>query len=130
MKLIYITTLFTNVEPTTLTNCFGIAKLSTSNNVHVIHNDGSGTATAIDLGASFPSNTIATDFYIFIAETVGSDIVYSVTRINTGDTATGTITTDLPATTQGLNLGFYIVQNTGANTNTGIDFFGTNLIKQ
>jgi len=123
-------TLFTNIEPTALINCVGIAKLTTSNNLHVIHNDGSGTATAIDLGASFPSNTIATDFYIFIAETVGSDIDYLVIRVNTGDTTTGTITTDLPSPSTALNLGYYVVQNTGANTTTGIDFFGTNLIKQ
>jgi hypothetical protein len=120
---------FTNVEPTALLNCIGLAKLTTSNNLHIIHNDGSGTATAIDLGASFPSNTIETDFYILRLKTNGSNIDYSVTRVNTGGVATGTLSTDLPASTQALNLGYYVVQNTGANATTGIDYFGTNLIK-
>lgn len=123
------TAVFTNVEPTALTNCIGLAKLTTSNNLHLIHNDGSGTATAIDLGASFPSNTVETDFYILRLKTNGSNIYYTVTRVNTGGSTSGSLTTDLPATTQALNLGYYVVQNTGANTTTGIDYFGTNLIK-
>jgi hypothetical protein len=123
------TTLFTNVEPTALLNCIGIAKLTTSNNLHLIHNDGSGTATAIDLGASFPSNTIETDFYVLHLKTNGSNIDYSLTRVNTGGVATGTLSTDLPNATNALNLGYYVVQSTGANTTTGIDFFGTNIIK-
>ena len=120
---------FSNVEPTALLNCIGIAKLTTSNNLHIIHNDGSGTATVIDLGASFPSNTIETDFYILRLKTNGSNIDYSVTRVNTGGVATGTLSTDLPNASTALNLGYYVVQNSGANTTTGIDYFGTNLIK-
>ncbi len=123
------TTLFTNVEPTALLNCIGLAKLTTSNNLHLIHNDGSGTATAIDLGASFPSNTIETDFYVLRLKTNGSDVDYTVTRVNTGGVVTGTLTTDLPSASTALNLGYYVVQSTGANTTTGIDYFGTNLIK-
>jgi len=123
------TATFSNIEPTALTNCIGLAKLTTSNNLHLIHNDSSGTATAIDLGASFPSNTVETDFYILRLKTNGSNIDYTVTRVNTGGSTSGTLTTDLPATTQALNFGYYVVQNTGANTTTGIDYFGTNLIK-
>lgn len=123
------TGVFSNVEPTALTNCFGIAKLTTSNNLHLVHNDGSGTATAVDLGASFPSNTVETDFYLLEVKTNGSNLDYVVTRVNTGDTASGSVSTDIPATTQALNLGYYVVQSTGVNTTTGIDYFGTNLIK-
>jgi len=123
------TTLFTNVEPTSLLNCIGIAKLTTSNNLHLIHNDGSGTASAIDLGVNFPSNTVETDFYVLRLKTNGSDIDYTITRVNTGDVASGTLTTDLPSATTALNLGYYVVQSTGANTTTGIDYFGTNIIK-
>ena len=123
------TTFFTNVEPTALLNCIGLAKLTTSNNLHLIHNDDSGTATAIDLGVNFPSNTVETDFYILELTTNGSNVDYVVTRVNTGDTAIGTLTTDLPSTSTALNVGLYVVQNTGANTTTGIDFFGSNIIK-
>lgn len=41
----------------------------------------------------------------------------------------GIFSTAIPATTQALNLGYYVVQSTGANTTIGIDYFGTNLIK-
>ena len=50
-----------NVEPTTLVNCVGLARLSTSNNWHIIHNDASGVATSIDLGSGYPSNTLEID---------------------------------------------------------------------
>ncbi len=43
----------TNVEPSTLTDIIGVCQLSTSTNMHVIHNDASGTATTIDLGSSY-----------------------------------------------------------------------------
>ena len=123
------TTLFTNVEPTTLLNCIGLAKLTTSNNLQLIHNDGSGTAVAIDLGASFPTNTVNTDLYTLQLITNGSNIDYLVTRINTGDTASGTISSDLPSASTALNLGCYVVQSSGVSATTGVDFLGSNILK-
>ncbi len=48
----------TNVEPDTLINMIGVGKLSTSQNLHVIHNDGSGLATVFDLGSDFTLSTL------------------------------------------------------------------------
>jgi len=90
----------TNVEPDTLLNLVGICKLSTSNNFHIIHNDGSGTATTIDLGANFPTTT--TDASIYFKLTCnGSTVAYLVERLdadgNIAFTASGTLSTNLPA---------------------------------
>mgnify|MGYP000365593319 CR=1 FL=1 len=42
-----------NVDPSTLLNCVGIGKDASDTNLHVIHNDGTGVATKIDLGDNF-----------------------------------------------------------------------------
>lgn len=98
----------TNVEPNTLTDCIGVCQLSSSGNLQVITNDNAGTATTTDLGASFPANTLSADAYeaAFFCAPNGSQITYEITRLNTGNTATGTITTDLPtaATLMAINL--------------------------
>lgn len=93
----------TNVSPTTFINCFGLARIKTSNNFHIIHNDAAGTPTLIDLGVNFPSNTSATDLYnVVFKNKIGVGLQYTVNRINsvgvTSNTITGIITTDLPAT--------------------------------
>lgn len=92
----------TNVEPSTLVNCFGVAKLSTSNNLHIVYG-GSAAQTPIDLGANFPANTLSADLYevYFYAPAAVVDTVhYEVVRLNTGDRATGTLT----AATAGVQL--------------------------
>lgn len=91
----------TNVEPDTLPNAVGVCKLSTSNNLH-FYCAGSTATTAIDLGASFPANTLSTDVYelAMFAPSIGGEVNYTVTRMNTGDVASGKITTGLPLGTQ------------------------------
>lgn len=51
--------------------------------------------TAVDLGANFPVNTSATDVYdvTFNCEPGATTATYLVKRLNTGDTASGTIST-------------------------------------
>lgn len=120
------TGIFSNVEPDTLLNCIAVGRLSTSNNLHLIHNDNTGTATTIDLGSNFPANTINTDVYLVkINSAAGSNSIdIQLLRVNTNHLYTTTLTTDIPALSQGLNFGMYIVDTTGANTSTGIDFMG------
>jgi len=90
-----------NINPSAFINAIGLAKEPGLNNMQIIHNDGSGGATLIDLGANFPANTVNTDMYELrlLAEPNGSGISYRVTRLNTGDEATGNITTNLPSDT-------------------------------
>lgn len=119
------TTLFFNVEPNTLLNCAGFCRPSTSNNLHLIHNDNSGTATTIDLGSNFPANTINTDKYLVYWKRVSTGIYLKLVRVGTAFSYETTLTTDIPSASTGLNFGAYIVDTTGANTATGFDWYGT-----
>jgi hypothetical protein len=74
-----------------------------------MYNDASGTATKIDLGASFPSNrtagaAVTTIYSIALYNAPNSSSVsYRVINKETGVTVEGTISTNLPASTVGLN---------------------------
>jgi hypothetical protein len=89
----------TNVEPSTLTDIVGVCQLSSSTNMHVVHNDASGTATTIDLGSSYPCTDSQYNYYITIEQTTTSYIV-TVERVtvSTGAsiTTTNTLTTNIP----------------------------------
>lgn len=91
---------FTNAEPTTFTNCIGVAKLSSSNNLQIVYG-GSAAQAAIDLGASFPANTLSADVYelaLYADKTENNRVYYRVERLNTGDVASGTLTAATPGT--------------------------------
>ena len=90
----------TNVEPNTIANSIGVGQISTSNNLQLITRDAT-TAQTIDLGASFPANTLSADAYelTLSAAPNGADVGYRVERVNTGDVAEGTLTTNLPVNT-------------------------------
>jgi hypothetical protein len=119
------TGIFSNVEPNTLLNVVGICRLSTSNNLHVIHNDNSGTATTIDLGSNFPANTDSLDKYCLIIKTVSTGVYIQIDRMGTTFSYSTTLTTDIPSGSTGLNFGAYIVDTTGASVATGFDWYGT-----
>ena len=74
----------TNVEPNTNTNIVGVCQLSTSTNLHILHNDGTGTATTVDLGANYPCNTNIYTYYIRIKRTT-ADYTITVERITNTD---------------------------------------------
>jgi hypothetical protein len=82
----------TNIEPNTLTNCIGVAQLSTSNNLHLVYG-GSVAQAAIDLGPGFPANgtsTAAFELQLFASPAVQT-IGYKVTRLDDGTVASGTL---------------------------------------
>ena len=116
--------IFSAVDPTTLTNCIGVAKIPGSNNLHVIHNDSSGLCTTIDLGILYPINTIETDMYLVNIYVSGSNIVVQIDKQDTNITSVTTISTNMPTATQGLNFGMYIYDSSGASVATGVDFMG------
>lgn len=92
----------TDVEPSTLVNMAGLAYDAADTNMQIMHNDGTGTATKIDLGASFPvpsaDRTKAYELALFSKPGTTQEIVYEVTDLGTGAVATGTISTNLPTT--------------------------------
>lgn len=88
-----------NADPSTFVDCIGIGNDTGDANLSMIHNDGSGTATKVDLGAFFPANTQSTDFYeLQMLSLPGTlEVKYHVRNCTTGATTQGIITTDLPA---------------------------------
>jgi hypothetical protein len=90
-----------NADPSTNTNIVGVGHDGADSNLSIIHNDGTGTATKVALGANFLANTLSADLYelALFAAPNGADVGYRVERLNTGDVASGTLTTDLPANT-------------------------------
>ena len=89
----------TNVEPSTLTDIVGVCQLSSSTNMHVVHNDASGTATTIDLGSSYPCTDSQYNYFITIEQTTTTYIV-TVERVtvSTGAsiTTTNILSTNIP----------------------------------
>ncbi len=110
------------VDPSSTVNIIGVGTDAADSTLVIMHNDGSGTATRIALGANFPDHTLSADAYelvLFCAPNT-STVGYQVTRLNTGDTASGTISTDLPSSTT--LLGPQVMRNNGATAlAVGID---------
>ena len=91
----------TDVNPSTLTNIFGIGYDSADTNLQFIHNDAAGACTKIDLGASFPKPTAArASLYtleLYSPPGTTQEVHYRVTNHYNGAVATGTVTTNLPS---------------------------------
>lgn len=118
-------TIFSNVEPDTLTNVVGFCRLSTSDNLHLVYNDASGTATTVDLGVNFPANTESADRYNIRIKTVSTGVYVQIDRVGTSYSYSTIITTDIPTSSTGLRFGAYIVDTTGSSVTTGFDWYGT-----
>jgi len=92
-------------------NIIGVGSDNGDTNLQIFYNDASGNdASKIDLGVNFPANRTAgaemtTMYSIQIYNEVNSSQVkYEVINLETGAIAQGTLTTDLPAATQGLSI--------------------------
>lgn len=95
----------TDVEPSSLANIIGLGWDSADANLQIMHNDASGAATKEDLGASWPvptTNSAAMYRLDLSCDPGGSSVAYTVTDMVSGATTSGTLTTDLPATTTAL----------------------------
>jgi hypothetical protein len=89
----------TNVDQTLLTDIVGVAQLSTSTNMHVIHNDNLGVGTTIDLGSSYPCNDTQYNYFITVEQTTTTYIV-TVERVTVSTGAsistTNTLSSNIP----------------------------------
>ena len=98
-----------NILVSTLTNIIGVGNEVGDTNLQIFYNDATGTASKIDLGVEFPANrtvgAISTTVYsiILFNEPMSTSVTYLVINKETGVQATGVISTNLPATSQGLN---------------------------
>jgi hypothetical protein len=109
-----------------LTNIIGIGNDSVDANLQVIYNDGSGTASKIDLGSNFPANrtsgsALTTIYSIQLYNEPGSsNVLYEVINQENGSVANGTLTTNLPSSN--LLLNFFASRAMGSGggiTNSG-----------
>lgn len=90
----------TTQVPSNLTNCIGFGWDSGETTLRFQHNDGSGAATRVDLGASFPTNNTAAVYTMFVySARNGSEIAYRIVREDTGDVADGAVSTNIPSNT-------------------------------
>lgn len=109
-----ISALATTLTLAAVLNCIGIGfQRGTHANWQLVHNDGAGAPTLIDLGASFPVASVTNVLTLYIAAAPnGSDIGVRVVEEVSGAAVEFTITTDMPAATQLLSPRNYM--NTGA----------------
>ena len=89
-----------DVDPSSQTQVVGIGYDSADANLQFMHNDGSGTCTKIDLGASFakPTTDRSVWYRLRLYAPPGTTrlLCYEVTDLETGAVAVGAVTTNLP----------------------------------
>ena len=109
-----VAALATTLTLATVANCIGIGfQRGTHTNWQLVHNDGTGAPTLIDLGAGFPVASLTNVLTLTIAAAPnGSDIGVRVVEEVSGAAVEFTITTDMPAATQLLSPRNYM--NNGA----------------
>jgi Major tropism determinant N-terminal domain len=91
------TAISTTQSPSSLTNAFFMGNDSGDTNMQIMHNDGAGTCTKINLGADFPvANTAAVYEVIFFAAPNASNISWRAQRFDVPAVAEGVISTDMP----------------------------------
>lgn len=116
----------TNVDPTTTTapGGVGMAIAANSGNWQLVHNITGTGRTAIDLGASFAVNNTSLLEIILFAATNGSTIGYRATNLSTAATTSGTLSTNIPASTTFLAPSVWVTNNATAAAQT-LDFIST-----
>jgi hypothetical protein len=112
-------------------NIIGLGSDAADTNLQIFHNDASGTATKIDLGATFPANKsgAVANGEVYTLELyndyLSTSVKYRVTKVSTGEETTGTITTNLPASTT--PLAPQVVRTSGSTSqNVSIDILQLN----
>lgn len=112
-----------NVQPSTLVNCIGLAYDSAETTLRIQHNDGAGNCTRVDLGANFPVNATALYQLELEAPANGGDVTYTVTNLETGNTTTGTLSSDLPVSTTFMEVNLWVNNGTTAASALGVFTF-------
>jgi len=118
----------TNIDPTTNTTPgrIGLAINASTGNWNFVHNITGTAPTVIALGASFPVNNTDLMELVLFAKPNDTVIGYRVTNWSTGATTTGTISTNIPATTTFMIPTVWITNNATAAAAT-LDFISTYL---
>ncbi len=107
---------------TALLNLIGVGKNSAHSNYHVIHNDGSGTATAVDTGIAAGSTTTYYELRVFCPPN-GTTVGVSLQDLGSGTIFEASITTDMPANTTLLTPQLHM-SNGGTAAAVNVDLMG------
>lgn len=86
-------------DPSALLDFVGMCADAGDTNMQIMHNDGSGAATKVDLGSSFPKTANVVYRVVFTAAANATTVDYAVTRLDSAATASGTLSTNLPGST-------------------------------
>lgn len=123
--LVDVTTVPTNVDPTTTTTPgkIGIGFNANTGNMKLINNVTGTAPTSLDLGANFPVSTTALYELVLFSAPNGSSIGYRVTNLSTGNQTSGSLTTNIPSNTTFLAPQMWI-SNNGTATAASIDSAG------
>lgn len=92
----------TNIDYLTSTTTAKIgmyATGSTGNNWNLIHNTAASVPTSIPLGANFPVDTTSLIEMILYAKPNDTVVTYRITNLSTGNLVSGSLSTNLPAST-------------------------------
>ena len=116
---------FGATEPSTLLNCIFVGCDSGDANLQLMHNDGAGACTKIDLGAAFAraaNITVQIRFRISAGQ-----VRYEIRRLDAAGVATGTIVLNLPADTQTLTWSWEAHTDGGGANIAAIENLGLNI---
>lgn len=102
----------TTQNPSSLTSCVFAGWDSADTSLQIMHNDTTSVCTKVALGANFPVNEPAAVYQLDLFAPPGASYIgWRVKRLDTNNTAEGTITTDLPLSAQ--TLVYHLYANNG-----------------
>jgi hypothetical protein len=111
------------IEPNTLINGIWIGNDAADANFQIMHNDGVGTATNIDLGADFVKNQAEGIYELTLfCKPADTTIYYRAKRLDAAGEASGSITTDIPAVGTFMCPHYYL-NNGGTAAAVTLDFY-------
>lgn len=110
------TTAPTNIDPTTSTTPgkIGMAINASTGNWNLVHNITGTAPTVIALGASYPVDTTSLYEMVLFAKPNDTAVTYRITNLSTAAQTSGTLSTNLPATTTPLGRTCWATNNATA----------------
>ncbi len=110
------TTAPTNIDPTTSTTPgkIGMAIAASTGNWNLVHNITGTSPTVIALGASYPVDTTSLYEMILFAKPNDTAVTYRITNLSTAAQTSGTLSTNLPASTTPLGRTCWATNNATA----------------
>ena len=104
-----------DVDPSGLVTCAGFGYDAAATTWKVMHNDGTGACTVVDLGANYGINTTDVFLMVLSAKPQATVIDYYVKNLATGNATSGQLSTNLPANTTAMWCQLHVGNRTTAS---------------